>query len=113
MDRLATVVKDHSPQYMDPISARAGDIVHAERQDDEFPGWLWCRGQDGKQGWVPESFLELRDRFGTLLRDYDARELPATTGEQMTVHEEVAGWARATNAEGRTGWVPTRSLDML
>ncbi len=110
MDRPATVIEEHSPQYLDAIAARAGDTVYAERQDDEYPGWWWCRARDRKEGWVPESCLELRDRFGTLLRDYDARELPVRAGDSLMVHEEVAGWARVTDAEGRTGWVPTRIL---
>jgi SH3-like domain-containing protein len=108
--RLATVIEDYSPKYTNPISARAGDSVIAERQDDEYPGWWWCRARDGKEGWVPESFLELRDRFGTLLQDYDAHELSVRAGDQLTLHEEVAGWARATDAGGRTGWVPIRCL---
>ncbi|MCI0655814.1 MAG: hypothetical protein L0170_01940 [Acidobacteria bacterium] len=110
--RLATVLEDHSPQYTNPISARAGDSVIAERQDTEYPGWWWCRAQDGKEGWVPESFLEMRGGLGTLLRDYDAHELHVRSGDRLTIHEEIAGWARVTDAEGCTGWVPTRCLAM-
>ncbi len=46
-----------------------------------------------------------------MLRDYDARELSAHAGDEFDLHEEVAGWAYATNGDGKTGWLPVHCLN--
>jgi SH3-like domain-containing protein len=107
---LLTVVQDYTAQYQDPISGRAGQRLRAEREDDRYPGWWWCRGPDGKEGWVPESYLDVHEHEGVLRRDYNARELSASIGEQVTVLEQVAGWSRVTNQRGQAGWLPTHCL---
>jgi Variant SH3 domain len=49
-------------QYRDPIVFRHGDAVQVQRADAEFTEWLWCRGPDGKEGWVHRSFLSESQR---------------------------------------------------
>jgi SH3-like domain-containing protein len=107
---LVKVTQDYVAQYADPIAALAGQELLVCQQDDEYPCWWWCRGPDGREGWVPESFLRFKDGKEILLRDYDATELSACVGEVLEVHEQVDGWARATNSEGRAGWLPLKHV---
>ena len=104
---LVTVVQDYTAQYQDAIAGRAGEQVRVDHQDDEYPGWWWCSGPNGKEGWVPEAYLNLHGHEGTLLRDYAAHELSVNTGDQVAVLEQIAGWSRVTDQRARTGWVPT------
>ena len=96
---------DYVTQYPDPIRARAGQPVTVVRRDAEYPEWAWCVGPDGREGWVPLVLLEMNGDVAVLSRDYDARELSVTAGEEVVVHEEIAGWARVSTADGRTGWI--------
>jgi len=107
------VDKTYAAQYPDPISGLTGHRLLVQRQDDEYPGWWWCRGPDGREGWVPETCLRSDGANAVLLRDYDARELSASAGEELEVHEQLLGWARATNSEGQTGWLPANCLATL
>ena len=50
----------YAAQYADPIVFRQGDTVRVQRADTEFKEWLWCRGPDGKEGWVHRSFLSIQ-----------------------------------------------------
>lgn len=100
------VVRDYSAQYPDPISARAGDRVRVGPDDPEFPGWWWCVGPDGRAGWVPEQLLQREGQEAILLRDYTARELSVRAGTEVTVQEVISGWVRATDGDGREGWLP-------
>jgi hypothetical protein len=107
---LLRVVQDYAAQYSDPIAAHSGQELLVRQQDDEYPGWWWCKGPDGKEGWVPEAFLRFEDGKAILLCNYHATELSACAGEELEVHEQIIGWARATNSEGRTGWLPSKHL---
>jgi hypothetical protein len=107
---LRTVVKNYTAQYSDPVRGRAGEILVVQHQDDEYPGWWWCRAPDGRQGWVHEDFLQINGSQATLVRDYSARELSAQATEAIHVYEEIAGWAWATNSYGQTGWLPSDCL---
>jgi hypothetical protein len=48
--RHMTIVSDYSPQHDDPIRAASGQVVQVGREDDEYPGWLWCTATDGRSG---------------------------------------------------------------
>jgi SH3-like domain-containing protein len=104
------VVKDYVAQYPNPIAGLAGQRLSIQRQDEEYPGWWWCQGPDGREGWIPETCLRIDGADAVLLCDYDAHELSARAGEELEVHEQLLGWARATNARGQAGWLPASCL---
>lgn len=104
------VVRDHEVIYPDPIRVRAGERVRIGREDDEFPGWAWCAAADGREGWVPLAILRREGAEGVARRDYDATELAVKRGQRVEALEELNGWARVANAEGREGWVPRDCL---
>lgn len=108
----ATVTADYRAAYANPLKATAGTILRVEREDDEFPGWLWCVAPDGLTGWVPELFLARDGRAARLQRDYDAGELTAYTGEQLGLLEEVNGWWWAVTEAGTLGWIPATHVQL-
>ena len=46
------------------------------------------------------------------LCDYDARELDVESGEMVKLHHEHGGWW-SERANGATGWLPARELELL
>ncbi len=72
--------------------------------------WIWCVNQAGKEGWVPEPYLEVDGSSGTGNRDYDAVELDIEEGEYLDVLDEVNGWCWCRDTKGKTGWVPTENV---
>ena len=43
----AIVTKPYTAQYPDPIEFETGTLLNVEREDTEYPGWLWCRAPSG------------------------------------------------------------------
>ena len=104
------VGETYAAQYADPIALRQGDIVQVQRADAEFVEWLWCRGPDGKEGWVHRSFLSASSGHATAISDYSAKELTASEGERGRLLEVLDGWALVELEGSRVGWVPERVL---
>ena len=110
MKRL--VLTAHRSNYPDPIAFGCGEIVSLGRTDDEFPGWIRTRLQNGKEGWAPQDILEPRaDGTAIANSSYDARELDTAPGDILEVVRELQGWFWARNAEGREGWVPLKTTE--
>jgi len=104
------VVLTYVALYPDPIRIRGGEQVELQRQDDEYPGWWWCQSAEGRQGWVPESILEINGAKARILVDYDARELSVKTGDVVETLQYLGGWVWVTNTEGQSGWIPEKCL---
>jgi SH3-like domain-containing protein len=100
------VVREYAAQYADPITVHAGDRVLVGADDPAFPGWRWCRGPDGREGWVPEQLLRMDGSFALMLEEYTARELSVEIGADVTVRRVVDGWAWVAMPDGRAGWIP-------
>lgn len=101
----------HLAAYASPIAGQAGDPVDVRHEDPEQPGWWWCCGADGREGWVHESFLVRDGATSRLARRYDAVELSVDAGEAVDVVEIAGGWAWCRAADGREGWLPISLLD--
>ena len=82
----------------------AGETLRVGESDTEYDGWVWCIGQGGKSGWVPEAYIEQSGDVGVALRDYAATEL-------LTIVGEESGWVWATNSRGGSGWVPAANVE--
>ena len=87
--------------------------VTVERRASEWPGWLWCTSNGGRQGWAPESWMSIDpdDTSATMHRDYVARELTAAVDDAVEVLERESGWAWAMGPSGEVGWVPLGCLE--
>jgi uncharacterized protein YgiM (DUF1202 family) len=106
MENIVRVVSDYRAQYGDPLVARKGERLTVGDHDDEWPGWIRGTNASGKSAWVPESYLIIDGDQGTLLRDYNAVELSANAGEELTVELEESGWLWCRNSRNQRGWLP-------
>ena len=97
--------------YPNPIQMQAGERVHVGRADADFPGWLWCRATDGREGWVPVELLSAESPLATALVDYSARELAVQVGDAVEIEEVRHGWARVRNNQGEVGWIPEAHIE--
>lgn len=115
--RKCIVVTDYSAQFSDPISVNASETFTVSDKVEPWnnnPAWLWvwCTNQRGKSGWVPKDIIILNAGgvSGTVRDPYDATELTVAVGEELTAHQEAAGWFWCTNRVGKSGWVPLDNI---
>jgi hypothetical protein len=104
--RRIRIKREYRPQYPDPLRAVAGEQVSAGREDETFPGWIWCKAKDGREGWVPVELLSDDRPEATLLEDYSAQELAVQPGEFVMLEDARHDWLRVRNAGGGQGWIP-------
>lgn len=113
--RRGVVTKAHQRSYDDPITLKKGDevrITKRELWDDEYP-WVWAINAEGKEGWVPETFIQGDEEQGLAKYDYNALEITVEEGETVDILEETNGWYWVTNATGNSGWVPITNITLL
>lgn len=104
------VVEAYESAYPDPIRVQAGDQLTIERRETEWDGWLWCVDTEGREGWIPEEYVDRRDGRWIALEAYVARELSVEPGTILVSHDVVAGWEWCEKSNGETGWVPSENL---
>ena len=109
---MTKVVRGYSAAYADPIKICAGDVLSPFVRPCEWPGWVWCRAADGKEGWVPISHIRKNGADYTAICDYDARELSVRKDETVELLRQESGWAWCQNSEGNEGWLPLACLDL-
>ncbi len=102
----AVVTRAHRSAYPEPIAGKAGDTLALGQRDDEWPAFIWAKAASGREGWVPDAFIEISGSSGTLTRDYVARELTLSEGAAVEVLEEAGGWAWCRTDDGELGWLP-------
>jgi SH3-like domain-containing protein len=107
------IIETYRAQYADPIAFRAGETVDVQRADPDFPEWFWCRGPDGKEGWVHFSYLSQTTGQATAVRDYSAQELTIATGDEARLIRSLGGWAYLALDDARFGWVPDNIIQVL
>jgi uncharacterized protein YgiM (DUF1202 family) len=108
------IVCEYTPQYPNPLSVAAGESVRVGREDDEFPGWKWCRASSGLEGWVPVELLSDASATETaVLCDYSSRELAVQPGEEVTVEDSRHEWLLVRNKQGERGWISASHADFV
>jgi uncharacterized protein YgiM (DUF1202 family) len=108
------IIREYTPQYSKPLSVAAGERVSVGREDDEFPGWKWCRASSGLEGWVPVELLSDASATETAaLCDYSSRELAVQPGEEVTIEDSRHEWLLVRNKQGERGWIPASHADFL
>jgi uncharacterized protein YgiM (DUF1202 family) len=102
------IIAPHAPKFTQFMKVKAGEIVTVGKEDNEYPGWLWCTDSHGISNWVPKEFLKITadPSRAEFLVDYDATELTVQVGETVTVYSEQSGWLWCLTASGKYGWVP-------
>jgi SH3-like domain-containing protein len=107
----ARIRLEYKVQYPNPIQVRAGESVQVEREDDDYPGWFWCRAADGREGWMPCELLSRQGAVARALQDYSAKELAVQPGDEVEVEEVRHAWVLVRNAKDERGWIPKSHLE--
>lgn len=113
---VASVTVPYERPYEDPISLKAGErvLIDPEKtKETDIPGWSWCTGPDGRQGWVPNGWLTHQDGAAHIVRDFSALELTLRVGDLVTLHQSESGFVFVTHEDGSVGWVPDACLQLL
>ena len=112
--RSARIIREYRIQYKEALGVVAGEKVAVGREDNEFPGWKWCRALNGREGWVPVELLsDATATETTVLCDYSSRELAVQPGEQVTVEDVRHEWLLVRNIRGERGWIPASHVEAL
>lgn len=109
----AIAITDYHPPYPDPIALRAGDPVEPDHHitgETDFMGWTWCRGPDGREGWVPDAWIDTHSHGWTIRRDFNAMELAVRMGDRVTLELSESGFVYARTSAGQAGWLPDAVL---
>lgn len=113
--REGIVSAPHQRSYEDPIRLVEGQPVQITKRDlwnDQFV-WIWCISDLGKEGWVPDSFIQVDGDKGIALREYNAIELTVAEGDKLRIYEETHGWYWVRTLEGVWGWVPVENVELM
>lgn len=108
----AKISKDYSPASSAPVILEAGDKVTITDKATSYAGWVWCVGPDGKEGWVPETYLDRSGGEGVANQAYSGDELAVSAGDEVRALYDEAGWYWCLNGEGESGWVPGDHLEI-
>jgi hypothetical protein len=104
--RTACAVRSYTASCHDPLQVKAGDVLTIEPKISEWSGWIWCVSDDGKGGWVPESWGRIEGTSFHMQKDYDATELNVSLDDTITVRDEESGWLLCQDRFGHRGWIP-------
>jgi uncharacterized protein YgiM (DUF1202 family) len=111
---MALVAVSYDTQYPDPLTMKIGDELRiVKRNDDEWPGWVFCETLNGKKGWVPENTIKIDADNAVAQQNYEAREVSVMEGEIVRIEKVESGWAWVTNMTNETGWVPLKNLKIV
>ena len=110
----ARVIAAHRAPDREAIRVARGETVLLGESDHEWPDFVWATLAQGLGGWMPADVFHMDD-VGTAIakQDYDTRELEAEPGDLLIVEREHAGWWWAHDAQGRSGWIPARSIELI
>lgn len=110
MSRVVAI-QAHEISERPPLSLAAGDVVAVGRRDDDWPAFVFVTAAHGS-GWVPSRHLSLETGQAVTVTAYDTTELPTSVGETLDVvaRDDESGWLWCRSADGREGWVPSRTL---
>ena len=104
--RQARIIADYKAQYENPIQVASGERVTVGREDEEFPGWVWCTASDGRSGWVPMELIANHEGAAMVVDDYSAKELSVKVGDIVKVKDARRDWLLVEKANNETGWIP-------
>ena len=110
--RRVRVTESRPRDHVVTIHIGPGDIVGVGHRNQQYPEFLWCASEDGHQGWVAESYLEMTsEKEAVALKEYDAAQLTVVEGELLDALDTQGAFILCRNAAGAQGWVPARLLE--
>jgi hypothetical protein len=102
----------HTIPERPPLCLASGDVVTVGRRDGDWPAFVFVTTARGA-GWVPSRYLSADTGRAVVETPYDTTELATTSGEILEVvdHDDESGWLWCRSADGREGWVPSRTVE--
>lgn len=107
------VKKTHKASFDYSVVFEKGDEVKVGHENPEMLGWFWCKDKNGVGSWIPEEYLDIDDKKGTITHNYDTTELNVKVGDLLEYVTEVKFWTLCRTHDGKEGWVPTANLEPL
>lgn len=106
------VIESRPRDHVVTIHISPGDVVGVGHRNQQYPEFLWCASEDGHQGWVAESYLEMTSETEAVaIKEYDAAQLTVVAGEVLDVLDRLGNFILCRNRSGAQGWVPVRVLE--
>jgi len=101
----------HAIPERSPLSLVSGDVVTVGRRDGDWPAFVFVTTARGS-GWVPSRHLSADVGRAVVETPYNTTELATRRDEILEVmdRDDESGWLWCRSAEGREGWVPSRSV---
>jgi len=101
----------HTVSERPPIRVAAGDVVEVGDRDTDWPAFVFVTAANGA-GWVPSRYLSADAGRALVVTPYDTTELATEAGQvlELVERDDESGWHWCRAADGREGWVPTRTL---
>ena len=102
----------HQPPKRPPLQVDVGELVTVGDRDTDWPAFVFVAAATGA-GWVPSRHLSADRGSATVQVRYDTTELTTRDGELLDVLAEdtTSGWLWCRAADGRAGWIPTRTVE--
>ena len=111
--RIGKVIQDFHAEYPDHVILIAGITLTPIDKESEWPGWVWCVHESGVECWVPTAYLDQQGQAAVLVKDYNAKELSVTIGQQVSIGTSVSGWYWCLDQAGEEGWVPQKNIEII
>jgi hypothetical protein len=111
--KYCRVITEYKTPFPDPLKLQKNETVETKKKESEWKGWIWCITKIGKEGWIPENYLEIQGKIAKLLQDYDATELTVDVGDILVIEKEESGWFWVSNKEKMRGWVPKENVEVM
>jgi len=108
----AKIVKSYITRFTDPIILKKGEHVKTGKKDNRWVGWIWCKTENGNEGWAPENILEINQTEALVTADYNATELSVAVGEELELFQRESGWVWCHRQNGDEGWIPLECFDI-
>ena len=110
--RKVRVTESRPRDHVETIHIRPGDVVGVGHRNQQYPEFVWCASEDGHQGWVAESYLEMTsEKEAVATKEYDAAQLTVVEDEVLDALDEQGAFILCRNTAGAQGWVPARVLE--
>ena len=109
---LYRVSKEHEASFDYAFIAEKGDKISVGKEDNEMPGWLWCKNSTGLEAWIPNTHIDIDGKTAIFNQPYNSVELNAKAGEVVQYLGESLGWTECFNKEWKYGWIPSSKVEI-
>ncbi len=111
--RMPKVIKSYDVVYPNAIRVLRGTrlLILREETNPAWEGWLWCRAEDGQEGWISKEYMDIEGSAATMNRDYDAKEVSVRASDSVEVIKVERGWSWVKKVDGSEGWIPSENLE--